>query len=294
MVKKRSVISLIAAILVVLLCGCSVDQKEADYIHIEVETVSSEAPQMNEGAGSKEVVEDSSDSQPIETYNIQKVLEELEEKSNQLSKVLQEEASSQGEMNRLSGEIYTLWDDELNNLWSKLQEALSEDEMSALVTEEREWIAYKEAEMEAAGTPYEGGSMQPLVINQKAAELTRDRVYVLAAYLGEKIGQTVNELMLGYSSLYVDTQGTSDSYSELELIYQEKGVYEATIGLYRLTTLEGTARVEGDKLLFEDEGMQVKGEIFFQDGGAVFRATESEFSYITPGEEFKFSEKRER
>ena len=106
--------------------------------------------------------------------------------------------------------------------------------------------------------------------------------------------QIIQESVLDYSGLYVDTQGTSDIYSELELVYQEKGVYEATIGLYRLTTLEGTARVEGDKLLFEDEGMQVKGEIFFRDGGAVFRATESEFTYITVGEEFVFPEKRER
>ena len=34
-----------------------------------------------------------------------------------------------------------------------------------------------------AGALYEGGSMQPMVISQKAAELTKERVYQLLEYL---------------------------------------------------------------------------------------------------------------
>lgn len=43
-----------------------------------------------------------------------------------------------------------------------------------------EWIQYQEQEGKAAGKEMEGGSMQPLLENDKAAELTRLRVFKLA------------------------------------------------------------------------------------------------------------------
>ncbi len=95
-----------------------------------------------------------------------------------------------------------------------------------------------------------------------------------------------------YAGLYVDTQGTGDIYSQLNLLYLGDGLYDAVIGLYRLTTLEGTAKVEGEVLSFEDEVMQIKGGIIIQDTGAVFRVTESEFEYINSGDVFEFPEKR--
>lgn len=36
------------------------------------------------------------------------------------------------------------------------------------------------------GAEYEGGSMQPMVMNRKAAEMTKDRVYELLELLDEK------------------------------------------------------------------------------------------------------------
>lgn len=52
--------------------------------------------------------------------------------------------------------------------------------MAVLTEEELRWIADKEAAVQEAGVEFEGGSMQPLIMNQKAAALTRDRVYELA------------------------------------------------------------------------------------------------------------------
>ena len=106
------------------------------------------------------------------------------------------------------------------------------------------------------------------------------------------MGQIVNVPTVDFSGLYVDTQGTESVYSELELVAVDDRTYNATIGLYRLTTLEGTAKVEGNLLVFEDEEMQVKGEIFMVDEGVMFRATASEFEYILPGDVFEFPEKR--
>ncbi len=97
-----------------------------------------------------------------------------------------------------------------------------------------------------------------------------------------------------YAGTYVDTYGTTDVYSELELDYQGDGVYQTMIGIYRLTTLDGTAREEGDRLLFQSdsESPAVQGEITFGEEGAVFTVTASEFSYLAPGDEIAFPTKQ--
>lgn len=225
-------------------------------------------------------------------YDIEAILADLEAGEAALVEKLQAPSISQMDMNLISKEIYEVWDGGLNDIWGKLKAVLPEEEMSALTQEEREWIAYKEARAAEVGAEFEGGSIQPLMINDKLADLTRDRVYELAVYLGEEIGQSITMPTVDFAGLYVDTQGTGEVYSELELVEAEERVYEVTIGLYRLTTLEGTAKVEGDALYFEDETMQVKGEIFMSDEGAVFRATASEFEYISVGDIFSFPEKR--
>lgn len=54
------------------------------------------------------------------------------------------------------------------------------EEMAVLTEEELRWIADKEAAVQEVGAEFEGGSMQLLIMNQKAAALTSDRVYELA------------------------------------------------------------------------------------------------------------------
>lgn len=126
-----------------------------------------------------------------EAFDLLLELENVEQQAAVLEDKLYNEAATQLDMNEASKELYELWDSELNLLWSKLVETLSEEEMLLLVSEERDWINFKSAESEAAGSEFEGGSMQPVLIAVKEAELTRDRVYVLAEYLGNIIGQTV-------------------------------------------------------------------------------------------------------
>lgn len=92
---------------------------------------------------------------------------------------LENEALSQSELNQYSYEMYQIWDDMLNTLWSYLKDSLSEEEMNALTEEELVWIAEKESETAAAGAEFEGGTMQPYLENTTAAALTKERVYVL-------------------------------------------------------------------------------------------------------------------
>lgn len=94
----------------------------------------------------------------------------------------QEAATTQMEMNESADEMYRLWDDTLNIVWRLLEADLDTEDMEALRKEEREWIASKDAEVQAAGLENEGGSLQPLIEAMKAAELTKARVYELAEY----------------------------------------------------------------------------------------------------------------
>ena len=102
-----------------------------------------------------------------------------EEKAAELQHEIETEDMSQLDYNFKTQDLYELWDSQLNQLWSYLQENLSADEMDRLTAEERNWIESKEKAVKEAGAPYEGGSIQPMIMNQKAAELTRERVLEL-------------------------------------------------------------------------------------------------------------------
>jgi len=78
--------------------------------------------------------------------------------------------------------MYQMWDDTLNTVWGLLEANLNEADMEALRKEEKEWIAFKDAEVQAAGQECEGGSIQPLEEATRAADLTKARVYELAEY----------------------------------------------------------------------------------------------------------------
>lgn len=113
--------------------------------------------------------------------NIDAEIAYAEEQCRELEEKLQT-AVTQTDMNIISEEIFKTWDDTLNIVWKLLEAELDEETMESLRAEEREWIARKEAEVEAAGAECEGGSIQPLIMSDKAAEMTRDRVYELAEY----------------------------------------------------------------------------------------------------------------
>lgn len=93
-----------------------------------------------------------------------------------------QEISSQSEMNAISEEIYQTWDDALNTVWKLLEAELDDATMEALRIEEREWIKFKEAEVEAVGEEFGAGTIRPAEEFAKAAELTEKRVYELAEY----------------------------------------------------------------------------------------------------------------
>lgn len=110
----------------------------------------------------------------------------IEEQAAEIEDSIEHDATlSQAELNVKSAELYELWDSMLNIIWRGLKRACDSETMRALTDEQLAWISQKEQEIDAAGAEYEGGSLQPLVRNRKAAELTKTRVYELLALLEE-------------------------------------------------------------------------------------------------------------
>ena len=176
-------------------CGTNeVDQTESlknseymqETVKTETEIQESSTQETMEETSAQETIQETFES--IETssdIDVQGMMAEAEEEAAALQKKLTEDSTlKQFEMNELSYEIYCVWDDLLNELWAVLKDTLDEQTMNNLLEEQRAWITMKEDEIKKVGETFGGGSMAPLVRNQKAAELTKTRVYELATYLG--------------------------------------------------------------------------------------------------------------
>ncbi len=87
--------------------------------------------------------------------------------------------STQFGMNQYTADLYSIWDEEINRLWGHLKNVMDESSMDSLVQEERDWISYKENEMEAAASEMAGGSAETMMRYGRGAQLTKERVYTL-------------------------------------------------------------------------------------------------------------------
>lgn len=119
----------------------------------------------------------------FESYDIvdslETQLEWAEESAASLEEELQTASLTQTEMNEKAAEIYNLWDSQLNLVWADLKQTRTAQVMEELTGQEREWIQQKEQAVQEAAAEYEGSSMQSMVRDMKAAELTREQVYEL-------------------------------------------------------------------------------------------------------------------
>ena len=121
--------------------------------------------------------------QGFSSYDIFEELKETvdftEEWVESLESSIMNDNLSQAEINEKSQLMYEFWDGQLNKAWRILKENLDADTMKVLTQEQLDWIAMKEASMKEAGAEVEGGSMYSMVVNQRGAELTKERVYEL-------------------------------------------------------------------------------------------------------------------
>jgi len=145
------------------------------------------------GCGNEEVKE-SNGSQIVEsekdlnteTDELEDYIASVKKQSDSIKYSLENDELTQFEMNEKSQELYELWDDALNDLWSKVKSSSSEEEFSKLLDEQRTWIVQKEKSAEEAGKEFEEGSIYSLVVNMEAAKITEERVYELYELLSER------------------------------------------------------------------------------------------------------------
>ncbi|HCT91269.1 MAG TPA: hypothetical protein DF613_07810 [Lachnospiraceae bacterium] len=117
------------------------------------------------------------------SYSIAESFEEtlayIEDTAASLEDSIENDPLTQAEYNEKTLELYELWDSALNTLWDTLKQTLDAETMNTLTAEQKDWITKKESEVEKSGAEFEGGSMQPMIQNSTAAEMTKDRVYEL-------------------------------------------------------------------------------------------------------------------
>lgn len=194
--KNRIVTSVIFFMCALFLAGCG-NKGKADQ--------GSETVQSSEIEESKDVTSEGSpdenakaqdfqaegNAESEETANIVSIREEMEEMER---KSLEYENDNwdipQQEMNAKSYEWFILWDDELNSLWTRLDNKLSEEQKNAVMEEQVAWIKRKEQNVIASGMEAYGGTLQPLLENSAAKEMTRARAYELAEYLADALGES--------------------------------------------------------------------------------------------------------
>lgn len=132
----------------------------------------------------KEYVHDKSADRYRTTSTIQEELALIEDRSEEY------EAAEifnlpQQQANYESFYWYQMWDDELNDLWSRITDRIDENSKQALLEEQRAWVKRKEAHVTEAGAEFEGGTMQPFLENCAGKEYSRKRCYELAEILAE-------------------------------------------------------------------------------------------------------------
>lgn len=91
--------------------------------------------------------------------------------------------SAQSDMNIVAQQRFLVWDDVLNDLWAVLRQSLEPRALSRLTQQQLAWIAEKDQAVADAAAEFEGASLSPLVCNDLAANMTKERVYILLDYL---------------------------------------------------------------------------------------------------------------
>lgn len=299
----RKTIYMLTLVLVMGICiGCDKENTEIENPTEEEQSIStsSEKDEFQLSDGLKiDFTYDYSEDIKADVDNVVLNSTSLQEELTNIDKITQkytplaEAAQTQGEMNIAAQWLYTIWDAELNNLWSRFSNSADRQTKENLLADQRNWINMKEEiTLLSIGSREENGSMYPLLESSFLEEITEKRAYVLARELAKIKGEdfVMPEVSTKYGT-FVDNQGTGDIYSFLITRQNWKDEDEAVISIYRQGETEGSFVDHGNgELFFTSKDGSVKGTIKI-DGwdGASFKVTEiSGDSPFAVGEEFEF------
>ncbi|MEO8810923.1 MAG: lysozyme inhibitor LprI family protein [Rhodanobacter sp.] len=101
-------------------------------------------------------------------------------------------ANSQADMSMCAEAAYKKVDAELNAAYRHIMERLKSNQASArlLVTAQKSWLGFRDAECAFNSSGTAGGSIQPMLVTQCREDLTRKRVQQLKNYLQCQEGDT--------------------------------------------------------------------------------------------------------
>lgn len=232
--KKRifSTVTAVISMFVFIACGNEASQNN---VSLKNETIEEMNTDENVIQTSEENTTMGTDTkEDLDNNRIKSILEEMAEIE---SKSLEYENGNwnipQQEMNALSGEWYTLWDEELNILWGQLNMTLSENEMSGILEEQMAWMKRKEQNMIAAGYDAYGGTLQPLLESSVAKDMTRARSYILAEYLADAYGENYT-IPTDIKDSFADVDPSLDSVFES---FRESGTLDGDVD-FNINTIE--------------------------------------------------------
>ena len=195
-------------------------------------------------------------------YSLSDYFEFCEKEEQHLLDEVQK-AKTQMDMTENARKRFELWDAALNNVWNILMTILAEDEKEALRLEEKEWIEYKDKEIEKIGIETGGGSIQPMLEYDKATEITKERAYELKEIL-ENLPDSTN------AELENEISGMFEAFveeSKIPNIVDESMITEPKYVIIDLSTTEETY-MEGDSVT------PLKLEILSQKDNGVSMADE--------------------
>lgn len=153
------------------------------YVYMDIPYIPLKETNLEEGGGTEDAETTYSEPQTEQISPAQQVSSQIEETEQQASAIEAEIGEnvnmSDEEYKQKLNQLYEIWDKVLNDEWAVLKNTLSSEEMDVLTQEEIEWINNKESTVNSIRNESETDSLI------KAAELTRERVYVLLDKLGD-------------------------------------------------------------------------------------------------------------
>ena len=121
----------------------------------------------------------------------QDVLERLEELDRQIEKKRSAKQDATANSAKAVAESERkLWENELNQLLSRLRSHMSSDTWDAFMKDQNEWIRSREAMAVDALSGNSGSAMQELEYTRSLTEITRDRAYELAEEYYDVLSET--------------------------------------------------------------------------------------------------------
>ena len=119
-------------------------------------------------------------------YDVDAKIAAAKSEADVIEKKLTEDGSlTQTEMNQLATELYTIWDNTMNDMYNVLKDTVSKNVKESFVAYQESWVEEREMEIKKIQIEYKNGSMATMAAMMKAAEMTEERVNSLKEYFSD-------------------------------------------------------------------------------------------------------------